>query len=179
MQPEYFLLGGMPLPSAPGEWSCTTPITTVFGLEHLEGETVSILADGNVEPPQEVVDGTIILQHPATKITIGLAYPADLQTLPMDAGEPTIQGKRKKISAVNIKVFESRGLKVGPFEADLTEIKERTDQPYGKPIPFKTEEEWVIIGPSWSKTGQVFIRQDYPLYATVLAVTSEISIGDN
>jgi len=55
-----------------------TPITTVRGLDHLEGKTVSILADGAVHPQRVVTSGTITLDNPAGKIHVGLPITADV-----------------------------------------------------------------------------------------------------
>ena len=56
---------------------------TVTGLDHLNGATVSILADGNVMPQQIVVDGQITIQAQAGTITVRLPYVAQAQSLPM------------------------------------------------------------------------------------------------
>ena len=154
------------------------PTSTVAGLAHLEGAEVSILADGSVQPPQTVNGGTISLQHPAATVIVGLPFTADLATLDIDAGEPTIQGKRKKISAVTLRLENSRGLKVGPDADSLVEIKERGDQGYGQPIPLTTGDERILIAPSWNTAGSIWVRQDNPLPATVLGVIPEIRIGD-
>jgi hypothetical protein len=81
----------------------------VTGLDHLEGETVGILADGSVLPQQVVANGKITLQQPASKIIIGLPYVSDGQTLNIDTGEPTTQGKRKKIPSATLRVERTRG----------------------------------------------------------------------
>lgn len=59
------------------------PQTTVSGLDHLDGRTVSILADGNVEPVQTVVNGQIELSRPARRVSVGLAFTAVFKTLPL------------------------------------------------------------------------------------------------
>src|SRR5215471_3931909 len=89
-----------PAPSTPSNWSISVPSTVFGGLDFLEGQQVSILADGGVVTPQVVVNGTITLPQPATKVTVGLGFVAQLQTMYLDTGEPTIQGKRKKIAAL-------------------------------------------------------------------------------
>ncbi len=155
-----------------------TPTTTVSGLGHLEGAEVSILADGNVQPQQVVGGGKITVQHPASTIIVGLPYTADLATLAIDAGEPTVQGKRKKVSAVTLRLENSRGLKVGPDSATLVEVKERGDQPYGQAIPLTTGDQRVLLPPSWNTQGSVWIRQDNPLPATILGVIPEVRVGD-
>ncbi|AIY40189.1 Phage protein [Collimonas arenae] len=166
-------------PAASGAWSMTAPVTQVFGLDHLNGQTVSILADGNVQPNQLVTAGSITLQRPATLITIGLPYICQLQTLYLDVqGDGTIQGKRKKINAVTLRLQDSRGLKVGPNFNQLTEIKDRTTQPMGMPVTLFTGDERVNIEPNWTVPGQIAVQQDWPLPCTILACIPEVTIGD-
>lgn len=168
-----------PVPRVAGQWTMTMPVTTVSGLAHLEGMSVSILADGNVMPAQVVRGGMVTLQQPASQVTVGLPYTCQLQTLRIEAGEPTMQGKRKKITAVTVRVKDARGLFVGNTFADLVEIKERTQaQTYGQPIPLGTSDERVNILPKWSTDGQVAIQITDPVPATILGVIPEITAGD-
>ena len=159
------------------------PTSTVTGLDHLEGKTVGILGDGNVFPQQVVTNGRVKLDSPASKITIGLPYTAELETLDLDVGDPTIQAKRKKLSAVTVKVDNTRGLKIGGVYENgqysrLTEVKERTNQMYGTPIGLLTGQERVILDPNWNSNGRILIRQDNPLPCTILAVVPEVDIGN-
>jgi hypothetical protein len=156
----------------------TSSVSSLNGLEHLEGETVTILGDGNVYPNQVVVDGRITLNHPASRVIVGLPYEAKFQSLRLDTGEPTIQGKRKKIPAVTMRVDKSRGLAVGSTFETSTEIKERVAQPYGQPIQVITGDERITIDPSWNEEGQVCAIQRYPLPATILGIIPEIVVGD-
>lgn len=165
-------------PYASGEWTLTAPFTGVSGLEHLEGEMVKILGDGNVFPDQVVVGGTITLNQPVTRVIVGLGFTAKLQTLYLDVGEPTIQGKRKKINALTMRVAETRGLKAGPDFNSLTEFKMRNNQAMGTPIALATGDQRLVITPTWTVPGQMCIQQDYPLPATVLGVIPEITVGD-
>ena len=57
---------------------------TITGLDHLNGATVSILADGSVQAQQVVAAGRITLQAPAARVTVGLPYVSQLQTLCME-----------------------------------------------------------------------------------------------
>jgi hypothetical protein len=155
-----------------------TPTAGVVGLDHLDGMEVAILADGNVLPRQTVSQGMVTLTHAASVVTVGLPYQALFQTLPLDTGEPTTQGKRKKVSAVTVKVDRSRGLQLGRTLATVRPIKERTDQPYGTPIPLMSQDERIVMESGWDMTGQIYGVQDDPLPTTVLAVVPEISVGD-
>lgn len=168
----------IPIPAEPDTWSLTTSFNEVTGLEHLNGMEVSILADGNVLPQQTVVDGTISLGVDATKVIVGLPYQSQLQTLELDVGDPSIQGKRKKISAATVKVVDTRGLKIGNSFETLTNYKQVGPTVYGLPQPLLTANQRVVLDPSWNVEGQVCVVQDYPLPMTVLSVAQEVNVGD-
>ena len=167
-------------PAAAGSWSMTMPVTTVGGLNHLEGRSVAILADGGVQPQQVVTNGQITLAHAADAITVGLPYSCEIDSLYLDVpGEqPTVQGKRKKINAVTLRVVDTRGLQVGPLGQTLYEMKERGLIPMGQPIALYTGDERINIDPNYNRAGQIAIVQDNPLPATVLAFMPEVTIGD-
>ncbi|CAB5082936.1 hypothetical protein IST4116A_01203 [Burkholderia cenocepacia] len=167
-------------PSSAGSWSLTIPVSTVRGLDHLNGQTVAILADGNVLPQQTVVNGTVTLPRPATSIVVGLPYQSQLKTLYLDVqGGPTIQSKRRKVSAVTVRMLNSRGMKIGQTFDMLHEFKERNTQPMGQPIQLITGDERITLDPLYDLMGQVCVQQDDPLPCTVLGVIPEVTVGDN
>lgn len=169
-------------PAVSGAWSITTPVTSIRGLDHLNGQTVSILADGNVAPPQVVVDGAITLDRAYSAITAGLPFICQLQSLYLDIQSPdgTIQSKRKTIPAVTVRMQDTRGLKAGPTfdDRDMVEIKERTTEPMGQPIKLYTGDQRVPLPASYNLTGQICIQQEYPLPSTILALIPEVVVGD-
>lgn len=165
-------------PQKSGTWNVTIPFTIVTGLDHLEGETVAILADGNVITPQVVVNGRITLAQPATRVHVGLAYTSQLQTLYLDVGEPTQQGKRKNITAMTARVDQTRGLQMGQTFDDLVDFKDRDPLTFGLPIPLQTGDKRMILGGGWNTEGQMCLEQSNPLPATVLGVIPEITLGD-
>jgi hypothetical protein len=64
-----------------------SPATTISGLSHLEGLTVSILADGATHPDKTVSSGSITLDRSASDVKIGLGYTSLLKTMRIDAAE--------------------------------------------------------------------------------------------
>jgi hypothetical protein len=152
-------------------------VDEISGLGHLEGKTVAILADGNVEAQKTVASGAITISHPATKIHIGLPIQADVQTLNLELGQPTQQGKKKSISEVTLRVEESRGGKIGYDSDHLTEFKQRAYEPYGTATSLKTGDISVTMPSTWRSEGSIFFRQDDPLPMTLLAVIPEVSVG--
>jgi len=171
----------VPPPFAPGTWSLATPATKFFGLDYLIGQTVSINADGGVVTPQVVAsDGSITLASPASKVTAGLGFQCQAQTMPLDVGEPTIQGKRKKIAALNFKLSLTRGLKVGRTLQTLVSMKDMNiSVPMNSPIPLITGDARIVVDPLWDVPGQVWWQIDDPLPATVLGVIPEVVVGDS
>lgn len=155
------------------------PTTTVSGLTWLEGQTVSILADGAVMPQQVVTGGTITLSHTASVIQVGLPITADLQTLPlaMQIDNAAGVGKTKNVNKVWIRVNRSSGIFAGPSFSNLTEVKERTIEPWGSPPALKSGEVSVVISPSWGADGAVCIRQSDPLPLTVVSIALEVATG--
>lgn len=153
--------------------------STISGLGHLEGETVSILADGAVHPQRLVTAGTITLDNPASKVHVGLPITADIQTLPVAAGIDGgyAQGRAKNVNKVWLRVYRSSGIFVGPSADKLTEAKQRTTENYGLPPALKSDEIEVMVDPAWGQGGQVFVRQADPLPLTLVSMAMEVAIG--
>jgi hypothetical protein len=87
-----------------------TAVTTLTGLDHLEGEQVSILADGVAVPAQEVVSGQITLDTAAQYVVVGLPYEGIVETLDFDAPNDlsgTSMGQTRRISDVVVRLFET------------------------------------------------------------------------
>jgi hypothetical protein len=157
------------------------PVTHILsGLSHLEGKTVSILADGAVLPQQVVTGGALpdALPAPASKVQVGLPITADFQTLPLAVAVPDGgQGTNKNLSHAWLRVKDSSGILVGPDFDHLVPFKQRTDEPYGTPP--RWVQGWVDVVPlnSWGPDGQVCVRQADPLPLTIVAAKLEVSIG--
>ena len=152
---------------------------TVSGLTWLEGKTVSILADGAVQPQEVVTSGAITIDRAASIIHIGLKYDSDLESLPLAMGidNGMGQGRYKNVNKAWLRVYQSSGIFIGPDENNLIEAKQRTTEPYGTPPALKTEEIQIMLTPSWLDSGQVFIRQSDPLPLTIVGMTLEVAIG--
>jgi hypothetical protein len=167
-------------PAAFGAWTITQPLTTVTGLDHLNGCTVSILADGGVQPQQTVVNGSITLQHPASLVTVGLPFTGQVKSLYLDVpeGAQTIQSKRKKIGAVTARVADTRGLRIGTDFNNLVDMKQRATEAMGQATELYTGDLRTVINPLWNVQGQICLELTDPLPATLLALIPEPAIGD-
>lgn len=155
-----------------------SPVTQISGLTWLEGCTVAVLADGGTQSNKTVTGGTITLDHAASVVTVGLPYTSDLETLPAVLQiDGYGQGRTKNINKGWVKVYQSSGILVGPDEDHLTEIKQRTTEPWGSPPALQSNELLVMTTPSWQASGQTLIRQENPLPLDVVGLTLEVVIG--
>jgi hypothetical protein len=151
--------------------------TVISGLDHLEGETVVALADGNVVSNLTVTGGVVTLPHEASKVHVGLSYVSDIETLNIEAPQGTIQGKFKKITSVVVRFLRSRGLFIGPDFDHLTEMKWRNTEVMGAPTSLLTGDKAQELPPSWNTNGRICLRQSYPLPMEIQAVVPDIVIG--
>ena len=150
----------------------------ISGLDHLEGKTVSILADAAVHPQRVVSSGSITLERASSVVHVGLEYQSDLQTMPMSLqAEAFGQGRVKNLNHVWLRVLESSGIFAGPSADKLVEAKQRTTEPYGTPPRLKTEDIKIMVTPTWQDNGQLFVRQTDPLPLTIVGMTLEVAIG--
>lgn len=157
--------------------------STITGLTHLIGQTVSILANGAIHPDR-VVDGAgqITLDYPATAVVVGYPYRSVIHTLPESTGSPfgTALGKNKKITRVDLQVLDTLGLKYG-----------RTLDSLGYPVSFRETQGNMGEPPQlysgfveltddsgYNKDGQFYIVQDQPYPCNILSVMPIIRVNE-
>lgn len=147
--------------------------TSISGLNHLEGQSVSILANGATHPNKTVSSGAISLDFLVTKAHIGLGFDSTLQTMRIEAGgtEGTAQGKTKRIHEVVLRLFRTVGVKVGSSETELDRIPFRSSaQAMTKAIPLFTGDKEIEFRGGFDTDGFVVIQQDQPLPLTVIGI---------
>lgn len=143
--------------------------TTWAGLNHLEGQTVDIVADGSVMPVQVVSSGQITLTRKAYRVEIGLHFESTIQTLTPEVGttEGTTQSAKKRTSEVTMRFLETTGA-----ECNGTIIPFRTFGPaiLDKPAPLFTGDHYFgKLG--WEKgEDTLLIQQRQPLPFHLLAI---------
>lgn len=155
------------------------PTKTVSGLSWLNGVRVSILADGSVEPDQVVTDGKIHLDEPASLIHVGIPYTSDMTTLPVAVqlqDGSFGSGHQKNVIEAYFRVVNSSGVQAGPSFEALAEYPARGNEFAGTaPQPFSDELGFAIY-PQWSSSGQVCVRQKYPLPLRIIGMTISMEL---
>ncbi len=157
------------------------PADEISGLWHLNGETVSVLADGAAHPDCVVSNGKITLQAEYSVVQVGLKCRARGKTLRIEAGaaDGTAQGKTKRINRVVFRVNRSSGFKYGKSFDDLISIPFRSaSDNTGEAVPLFTGDKEVALELGYDKDGYVCWEQEQPLPLTLVAIMPQVTTQD-
>ena len=155
--------------------------TTISGLNHLEGQSVAILADGAAHANKTVSSGSITLDRSVTKAQIGLPFTSKLETLRIDAGSAmgSSQGKNKRIGEVTVRLFRTVGLKIGTSSTELDTIPFRSSSDnMDTALSLFTGDKTAEFNGGYDDDATITIVQDLPLPMTILAIFPTLSVFD-
>ena len=148
----------------------------ITGLSHLEGQTVQVLAQGAAHPNVTVTSGSVTLNRAVTKAQIGLACPARLETMALEAGSAngTAQTKTTRVVKVGVRFWNTLGAKVGYDETTPDGMEEvlfrDPSMPMDSPPLLFTGDQDVNFPNDWEKAAIVRVLQDQPLPCTISAM---------
>jgi len=157
----------------------------VTGLSHLEGQEVSILANGEVLTNATVSGGEVSLGNSYSVAHVGLPYYADLETLDIEVPmyEGTVMSRKIKVGNTMFRLEKSRGGYIGPDENNIWEaftadaFRLSSGQQYLGNESLFTGDIRQSLGAGYSQGGNIFYRQKDPLPVTIGAITPEVSVG--
>jgi hypothetical protein len=153
-------------------WRLTS--TTVTGLWHLEGQTVSALADGAEIKNLTVTNGSITLPVKTARAQIGLPYTSYLATQRIDSGatDGTAQGKTKRFHQIVMRLYASLGGKVGPSASSTDYILYRSLSDYMDEVPpvLTGDTDKFPYPGGYETDGRIWVLADQPLPLTVVAL---------
>nr|BDD44017.1 hypothetical protein 10 [Alphaproteobacteria bacterium] len=158
------------------------PKTVWAGLDHLEGQSVSIVADSVVLANQTVSGGAVTLSEAASEVEIGLPYTHIVEPLPPSALADAGVGRKVRMVEGLYRIHNTSALRLdvgrGAKEVSLLQIGE--DDILDTPPPEVSGDikvralGWQVDGtrPLWK------IEQSAPLPFTLLSVTMELKVND-
>jgi len=158
-------------------------VTTVSGLNHLEGQTVQVFADGAVQTTKTVSSGAITLDSAASLVHVGLSYERRWKSLKLAFGAEagSAIGQPKSIADVILVLMEAAegSLSVASVDDDgegaFTELDLRSaNQIDGQPVPFFTGEKSLGVEAGYDEDIRIVIKGTSPSPATVLGVSPEL-----
>lgn len=148
-----------------------TATLTLTGLDHLEGETVSVLGNGAVFTPVVVATGSITLPETVTKAHVGLPFTYQLEPMRLDIStrEGTTHGSIKKIAEAVISFFKTSNARYGDG-TDTYDIKWRKEEVFDSPPDLFTGDKTVTFDGGFDTEDTFIISGSDPLPCTVRAI---------
>ncbi len=150
------------------------------GLDHLEGQTVALIADDLVVEPRVVAGGTVTLPNAVRSLVVGLPFEHVIEPLPAAFGSARGQAPAYRPVRITLRLFETRSLRIdtgdGLHEVVLHTVGGGpTDR---NPNPFTGDLSLRALGwrrgaeqPPWR------IEQDAPLPLRLLSATTEVKVN--
>ena len=175
---KYFPETTSPAEFVSGDWMLNAPTTSVTGLWNQEGEAVSILADGEVVTGKSVSNGSVTLDTAATRVVIGTGYTCKAQTLPLTVADVPIEGRRKDIVGVQLRMYRSIGLKIGSALDKLKLVANRGQRLWSTANALRDEIIEESVNTNWSRDNQIWFVQDSPRPAAILNFMRDVDLGD-
>jgi hypothetical protein len=151
-------------------------VNGVSGLDHLNGATVRICADGTDRGTAVVAGGSVIFTGAAaTDVHVGLPITAEIESLDLDFSGGNIRDKQKRVQGATVIVdSSSHGFLAGPTSTQLKRVLESQFANAGSSYSGQIE---INFSARWDKPGRVFIRQDQALPLTVLSILPLVELG--
>src|SRR4029453_19233627 len=150
------------------------PASTVTGLDHLEGMTVTVVTEQGSVFELVVAAGAVTLPGgaTATRAEVGLPYTSTLLTVrpefPTQAG--TGQGRRKHWHHATVRVYCTEA-------ALLFNQQSVLERPEGVPLNgHYTGDMARILNFGWEREGQLILQTLEPKPGTILGITGAINI---
>lgn len=141
--------------------------TTITGLDHLEGETVTAVADGIVIPSMVVNSGTIELDYPASYVTVGLPFTSTIELLNPEFGDTSQSTAARAIAVEDIlvKFQDTVNARINGVVIPFRNVGDLMDTPT---LPFTGDKRVKSIG--WRSPNNIAITSSAPTPFTVLGV---------
>ena len=152
-------------------------VSQLGGLDHLEGETVAVLADGAVQTEKVVTNGAITLDTPAEVVHAGLPFTSVLQTMPLvGIGHDGIsESSVKRISGVLLRLYKTLGVSVGSADHIERQSFRSSSDPMNQPPALFSGDKKIPFFAQWNRLSDIRIEQDQPLPLTILGIFPLVS----
>lgn len=159
--------------------SCLTyvgfPANTFSGMDHLEGETVQVLADGIDVGTEVIASGEFTIFDSASYVVAGLAYNMNLETLTpdLDLQSGNSGNKLKRIVEALFQIYDSGNFKFGRDSANLLSAGlTSAGATY-------TGNHLMQFNGEHAFSPSIYIRADAPTPLTLLSIAYEMEVEDD
>ncbi|WP_407160841.1 hypothetical protein [Bradyrhizobium sp. STM 3557] len=181
-------------PTADGAWfvDCGlsysgAPVTTITGLDHLEGETVAVFADGAMQQRKKVVGGSIMLDRAASSVVAGEPISWRVTDLPRSLQIPggSSRGKMQRANTVIVDVLNAASGEVrltypkdnrnaGDDDTPFDDLIETGADDYGAAVKLFTGEILMQVTGTSSRSVVTELKGDDAMPITLRAIVPDV-----
>ena len=159
-----------------------SPASVFTGLDHLEGETVDVLADGTAHPSVVVTSGQVTLNADYSDVLVGMGFDSEvwpnLADIPTQLG--TVIGKMQRSTYVDIDFYNTLGGYIGRVDSEdgtthEEEIIYRVPGDLtGTAVPLWTGIKHLSFPEGFDRKVSYYIKQTQPLPMTIRAAVDTV-----
>lgn len=165
-----------------------TAVSSLSGLDHLEGLIVQVMNGSTFEGEKTVIGGSITLDNPGTNISAGLPYVALFETLPIVIGadDGSTDSRKKRVASVNLRVYKSVTAEVA-MNSSGAHLWGKVKDNFRKIVDPDAEEiggsqglleDWKIpLASSHDTDARVAVRVEDPHSLNILSVTTQFDFA--
>jgi hypothetical protein len=155
------------------------PVTTLSGLDYLDGQPVSANTSAGLQSGLVVTGGSITLPQPVTSAVVGLPITSQFQTVDAENNYlDTLQGKLKRISQVVLRLYQTGDIQVGSDFSHLRDAAGQDGGAFAGGAALFTGDVRVNVSGDWQRSGSVCVQCTLPVPVTLLDVMPYVEIGE-
>lgn len=155
----------------------TSPVDTLSGLEHLEGEEVCVYVDGQQQSNKVVHNGEITLDKEGQNVAVGLPVAATLVTLPIEYASASLLNHQRTISNMYLRCSGPGDVLTGVYPqlpGDKLYVCDKSEAFYA----IQNNESYILpmaVTSSWDPQTQLLVRSEdcYPMELMALLCDTE------
>ncbi len=164
----------------------STATDTITGLDHLEGETVAVLADGCTVDGLEVASGEITLPFEASVVVVGLPIESEFEPMPLISQQAPfdVNGSLRRAIHVDVQFWRSLGGSIASVDNTITELDNTYPIPWrttgdnmDEAPPLATETYRLTLGMQHDRDPSFRITHDEPQPCHILSCTTLVEVA--
>lgn len=182
LQPDGYLDDDEEFVAAPGFWGYGANVSSFSGLDHLEGEEITVYGDMTEFTGLTVSSGSVTLPQPVSIAFAGLPYRSRYKSLKLSYGgaKGTALMQPKAIKGLGVALYRTGpSLKYGPRFTKLRPIDTRTKAtPWGEPVKLYSDEKELPFDANWNTDSRLCFEINGAPPATISGVVPQLETRD-
>lgn len=160
-------------------WSGTAS-ATISGLNHLNGQTVGCIADGNWQGTFTVTSNAITLPRAVTTAEVGLVNDLRVRCMPYEARDPSgnLLGRRVRPAEITARVVNTSIFQIRGQDVITRTVGSAPATPLDSPQPIYTGDVVLRGLVGWERRSVTEIAQPVPGPFELLALSTKYLLGE-